>query len=37
MKSKTTAVAILFLAGCLIALRTKTPPGNPERQIRELE
>jgi ketosteroid isomerase-like protein len=37
MKTKTIVVAILFLAGCLIALRAKTPPDNPEQQIRELE
>lgn len=36
-KNQTVVVAILFLAGCLIALRAKTPPDNPEWQIRELE
>jgi hypothetical protein len=37
MKIKTILVATLFLTGCLFALRAKTPPGNPEQEIRELE
>jgi ketosteroid isomerase-like protein len=37
MKIKVGFLAIFLLAGCFLALRAKTPPDNPERQIRELE
>jgi ketosteroid isomerase-like protein len=37
MKIKTTLIAILLLAGGLLALRAKTPADNLEQQIRELE
>ena len=37
MKIRIMMAAMLLLAGGLIALRAKTPPDNPEQQIRELE
>jgi len=39
MKIKTAVVLVLSLslAYCLFALQTKTPPDNPEQQIRDLE
>jgi ketosteroid isomerase-like protein len=37
MKIKITLIAILLLGSGLFALRAKTPPDNPEQQIRELE
>jgi ketosteroid isomerase-like protein len=37
MKTRVILVAMLLLAGGLIGLRAKTPPDNPEQQIRELE
>ncbi len=37
MKTRIMLVAMLLLAGGLIALRAKTPPDTPEQQIRELE
>ena len=37
MKTRVMLVAMLLLAGGLIALRAKTPPDNTEQQIRELE
>jgi ketosteroid isomerase-like protein len=37
MKTRIMLVAMLLLAGGLMALRAKTPPDNPEQQIRELE
>ena len=37
MKTRVMLVAMLLLAGGLITLRAKTPPDNPEQQIRELE
>jgi len=37
MKTRIMLVAMLLLAGGLIALRAELPPDNPEQQIRELE
>jgi ketosteroid isomerase-like protein len=37
MRIKMIRIAILLLAGGLLVLRAKTPPDNPEQQIRELE
>jgi len=37
MKTRVMLVAMLLLAGGLIALHARTPPYNPEQQIRELE
>jgi len=37
MKINIMLTAVLLLAGSLFALRAKTPPDNPEQQIRELE
>jgi len=37
MKTRVMLVTMLLLAGGLIGLRAKTPPDNPEQQIRELE
>jgi len=37
MKIKILPVVILSVTGGLFALRAKTPPANPEQQIRELE
>jgi ketosteroid isomerase-like protein len=37
VKVKIMLIGILLLAGGLFALRAKTPPDNPEQQIRELE